>query len=277
MIKLKYNEKGNLTYLTFKSFENTGLVNHCFSTRIGGVSKGHFSELNLSLSRGDNRDNVIENYKIICNAIGANYNDVVMSRGQIHSTDLHCTTEIDRGKGIVIENDIGNVDGFVTNVPNIVLTTFHADCTPLFFLDKVKKVIGVSHAGWRGTVDKMAEKTIHKMKEVYGCRPSDIIAGIGPAIGSCCFEVDEPVVEEFRSKLDFANQYIYADIEDQKKGKYKIDLKKVNAEIMIRSGIKPENIEIEEICTKCHSELFFSHRGMGDFRGNMAAMMELRQ
>lgn len=271
---MKWNKKGSLVYLTFESFEKTGLVNHCFTTRKGGVSSGYFESLNLSRNRNDSEANVLQNYNIICSAIGSSSNDVVMSKKQIHSVTIHCATLSDRGKGINTHTDIIDTDGFVTNIPNVLLTTFHADCTPLFFLDTAKKVIGLSHAGWRGTVNGMALKTIEKMRLVYGSEPKDIIAGIGPAIGKCCFQVDAPVVSEFQNKLCFANEFIEADISE--KGKFKIDLPGINKRLMLEAGILEEAISVANICTKCNTDNFYSHRAMGEQRGNMAAMLGLR-
>lgn len=269
-----WNKKSDLEYLTFEHFEKTGLVNHCFTTRLGGYSKGCLSSLNLGIKREENREIIIKNYETICNAIGADYHHVVTSEKQIHSTEVYYAKEQDCGKGLMKENDVGEVDGFVTNKPHVLLTTFHADCTPLFFLDPKKKAIGVAHAGWRGTVNAIAQKTIEKMQQEFGTKAEDILAGIGPAIGACCFQVDRPVAEEFRKKLPFSEPWIEVDMSEE--GKFKIDLKSINRQLMLLAGVKEENIFVSECCTKCDTTHFFSHRAMGEERGNMAAMMELK-
>lgn len=266
-------EAGSVKYLTFSHFDAAQAVKHCFSTRIGGVSSGPFQAMNLGLTRGDSRDLVMENYRILCEAVGFDMHKTVMSKRQVHGSKIHCVTEADSGKGLYAENDLDGFDGLVTNMPGIVLITFHADCTPLYFFDPVKKVIGLAHAGWRGTVDGIAYEALKVMVEQYGCKAETILAGIGPAISTCCFEVDEPVVMEFERRLPFSVDYIFAD--RQKRGKYKIDLKGINAKIMELSGILKQNIEIAEECTKCNSQYFYSHRGMGESRGSMAAFLSL--
>lgn len=267
------NEKSGLKYITFESFENTGAVNHCVSTRMGGVSQGIYSSLNLSFSRGDSKENVMRNFEIICKVNNMDYKNIVMS-SQTHKTNIRHVNELDRGKGILYKSDIEDTDGLITNVPNVVLVTFFADCVPLLFLDPVKKVIALSHAGWRGTVDGIGRKTIEEMASVYGSKPKDILTAIGPSIGKCCFQVDKPVVMEFNEKLEFSSKYIIPDTNFE--SKYKIDLWGINYEIMKKAGILPKNISVSGLCTMCNSELLFSHRVMGNERGSLAALMELK-
>lgn len=264
-----HHKMGELEYFTFERFDRTGLVHHCFSTKKGGVSTGVYSSLNLGLSRGDDRDLVLENYKRICEANDIDMRNIVMAR-QTHQTNIKKVTEADRGTGFYREYDFENIDGFVTDCPGVALTVFFADCVPLYFLDPVKKVIGLTHAGWRGTVNGISTATVAAMEE-YGCHAEDILVGIGPSIGKCCFEVDAPVVSEFE-KLEFGKDYIQ---KDAKPGKYKIDLWGVNARLLQNCGIKKQNITVSGLCTQCHHDLFYSHRVMGDQRGSLAALMEL--
>ena len=144
-------EKGETPYLEFSLLRETGLVDHGFSTRLGGVSSGDFASLNLSFDRGDDPEAVRENFRRIGAAIGVRCEDMVLSQ-QTHTTNIRLVTEEDRGKGITKERDYTDVDGLVTNVPGICLVTSYADCVPLYFVDPVKKAIGLSHSGWRGTV-----------------------------------------------------------------------------------------------------------------------------
>lgn len=269
-MKLVKNKNG-AQYYVFESFEKTGLVNHCFSTRKGGVSKGCFESLNLSF-RNDKKENVIENYRLLCEAIGCDYNNTVFSN-QIHEDNLYEAKNDDRGKGLLKESDIIGYDGLYTNNKNIVLTTFYADCVPLFFLDVSKKVIAISHSGWKGTVKKIGAKTVDTLKKRYNSLEDDIIAGIGPSIGLCCFEVDKPVADVFLEKLPFCKKFI---IKEENKNKYRIDLQSINKQILINAGLKEKNIEVADLCTKCMSDIFYSHRVMGDERGSMAALMELK-
>lgn len=268
-MKLVKNENG-VQYYVFESFEKTGLVNHCFSTRKGGVSTGCYESLNLSF-REDKRENVIENYRLICSAMGSDYNNVVFSN-QVHEDKLYEVKEEDRGKGLLRESDIKGIDGLYTDKKNIILTTFYADCVPLFFLDTNKKVIALSHSGWKGTVKEIGRRTVEIFKEKYNSNLNDIIAGIGPSIGGCCFEVDKPVADIFEKELPFSKEFI----KKEENEKYKIDLQEINKQILINSGLKEENIELSGLCTKCNPDTFYSHRVMGAERGSLAGLMELK-
>ena len=263
---------GKLVYFTFEKFDNTGLVSHCFSTRKGGVSTGCFESLNLHF-REDKSENVIENYKILCSAIGVDYNDVVFSK-QIHSDTIYTVSQNDRGKGLLRESDIEDADGLITNEKNIVLTTFYADCVPIYFLDPIKKVICMAHSGWKGTVLQIGAKAISKMEKDYGSDRKNILVGIGPSIKKCCFEVEYPVVAEFESNIDFAKNFITKDM--QKEGKFKIDLQGIIEKTLTSVGVLPENIENSNICTKCNPDLFYSHRNMGAERGSLAGLIALK-
>ncbi len=262
--------KGDLTYITFPKLTATGIVRHAFSTRLGGVSKGQYSTMNLSFLNGDSRDNVLENYKILCDDIGVDINHLVLSR-QTHTSNVKCVDEKHLKTG-VFKDSFSDIDGLITNVPNVALVTQYADCTPLLFCDPVKKVIATSHAGWRGTVKEIGAVTVEKMVSEYGCLAKDIIACIGPCISSCCYEVDTPVYNEF-AKLSYLKlNDIFLNIAD---GKYKLNLVEANRQILINAGIKAENMDISDICTCCNSKLLHSHRATNGKRGNLAAIIEL--
>ncbi len=265
---LKINCKNKVTFLTFPSLEKHG-VKHGFSTKLGGVSEGIFATMNLSFSRGDDENAVMENYKRICEAIGTDYKRCVLSK-QTHTTNIRIITEDDIGKGIIKERDYDDVDGLITDIEGVTLVTQFADCVGLLFFDPVKKVIATSHAGWRGTVGKIGEKTVKLMQEKFGCNPKDICAGIAPSIGKCCFEVDLPVAEEFLNMAIGNKDKI---IHDDKNGKYHIDLWYTNYLTLLDAGLDPENISVTDLCTKCHPDIFFSHRATLGKRGNLAALI----
>ena len=180
-------QKNHLQYITFENLEKTNMVNHCFTTRLGGVSQGVYAQLNLSFTRGEEREKVLQNYHILCDTLGFDFNSFVLCH-QTHTTNIRVVTEQDRGMGVTKQSTIKDTDALITNIPNIQLVAFSADCTPIFLLDTNKKAIAVIHAGWRGTVNGIAKKTIEKMTQTYGTNPKDIIAGIGPCIGQCCFQ-----------------------------------------------------------------------------------------
>ena len=150
--------ESTVPFIAFKALESTQLVKHGFSTRLGGVSEGFLSTLNLGFGRGESDENVMENLKRICKSIGFDYRRLVTTN-QTHTTNIRVVTEEDAGKGIVIPRDYSDIDGLITNVVNLPLITYYADCVPLYFLDPVNKAIGLSHSGWRGTVGKIGAKT----------------------------------------------------------------------------------------------------------------------
>ena len=270
---MNVKEAGEVTYLTYPAFEKLEGIIHGFSTRLGGVSRGIYSSMNLSFTRGDEEEAVKENYRRIAQAIGFRTEDIVTS-DQTHTANVRKVTEADRGKGITVPRDYQDVDGMVTNVPGLILATFYADCVPLYFADPVKRVIGLSHSGWRGTVAKIGKVTVEKMKEEYGCHPEDILAAIGPSICQDCYEVSEDVIEEF--KTAFAGEYQERLYYKKKNGKYQLNLWEANRLIFLEAGIPEANISMPGICTCCNPEFLFSHRASHGKRGNLAAFLGLK-
>ncbi len=268
---LNIHKNGEVTYLTFPKIETAGGVKHAFSTRMGGVSKGNFSTMSFGFSLGDNKEAVIENYRRFCKAFGADSSMAVLSQ-QTHTANLRVVTAEDIGKGIFKERDYSDIDGLVTNEKGIVLVTQYADCTPLAFYDPVKKVVATSHAGWRGTVKEIAAGTVKLMASRFGCNPANILCGIGPNIGKCCYEVDDPVINEI-NKLEYLDREKCYDIKGG--GKYMLDLREVNRQILIHSGISPQNIDVADLCTCCNSDVFHSHRATKGKRGTLAMMIAL--
>ncbi len=263
-----------VTYLTFPILEETGLVRHLFSTREGGVSKGIYASMNLSYSRGDEKEAVDENFRRIAEVFDSSPERMVCSR-QTHTTNIRLVTEADCGKGTVKETDYEDVDGLITNIPDIILGTFYADCVPLYFVDTRKKAIGLAHSGWRGTVERMGEHMLRTMKNAYGTRPEDVVAAVGPSICQACYEVSEDVAETFREKAPKEWKYIIKNGKEE--GKYQLDLQKANQLILINAGVPEEQIAVSDICTCCNSKIMFSHRASEGKRGNLGAFMELRK
>ena len=187
-------ERFGVPYLSYPMLENTGIVNHGFSTKLGGVSKGHCATMNISTTRGDDPEAIAENKRRIAAAIGVEVEDMTFTH-QTHTTNVAVVREENRGTRFM------ETDGMVTNVPGICLVTFYADCVPLYFVDPVKKAIGMSHSGWRGTVGKIGKVTIEKMTEVYGSNPEDLVVAIGPSICQDCYEVSEDVIEQFKANF----------------------------------------------------------------------------
>ena len=271
---LTVKENRGVTYLSFPILEDTGLVSHAFSTRLGGVSKGDFATMNFSFTRGDDRDDVLENYRRMAAALGMDRERMVLT-WQTHTTNVRRVTEEDEGKGIVRDRDYRDVDGLITDIPGITLVTFFADCVPLYFLDPVHKAIGLSHSGWRGTVKRMGQVTVDAMKEAFGTRPEDIIACIGPSICGDCYEVGEEVADEFADA--FHEKYHDVILLKKQNGKYQLDLWKANEIVLKKAGIKGDNLAVTNICTYCNPQLLFSHRRTAERRGNLCAFLSLKE
>ena len=266
-------EKNGVRYLQFPALIETGVCRHLFSTRMGGVSKDHLGTMNLSYTRGDEKENVDENFRRIAGVLDCAMEDFVLSH-QTHTTNVKMVTEKDKGRGIIKELGYTDIDGLITNEPGIVLSTFYADCVPLFIVDPVKKAIGLSHSGWRGTVEKMGKVTIQKMTEEYGSNPEDIIAAIGPSICVDCYEVSMDVADAFKEAFKEADNLEQIVIPKSNE-KAQLDLWQANLAVFLEAGVKRENIILPDICTACNKELLFSHRASNGKRGNLGAFLML--
>lgn len=267
-------------YLTFPAIEKTGVVRHLMSTRLGGVSEGDLWSMNVSFSRGDKAENVNENFRRIAGALGCGTGDFVFS-DQTHTTNIRHVTAADKGKGLLRPKDYTDVDGMITEEPGLVLSTFYADCVPLLFVDPVKRAIGLSHSGWKGTAGGMGRKTVEAMEKAFGSRPEDILAGIGPSICQDCYEVSQDVAEAFRILFSREEMKRVKGIKeeqillDKKNGKYQLDLWKANEAVCLSAGIRPEHISVTDICTCCNPAYLFSHRASNGKRGNLGMFVVL--
>ena len=259
-----------VAYLTFDALDNIPFVKHCFSSRLGGVSIGEFRSLNMSFGRGDSDENVTENYKRLCSAVGIKYETLVAS-SQDHHTYVRRVGEEHRGIGIFKPKDMTSVDGLITNEKEVALVTYFADCTPLLFVDRRNHAIGAAHAGWRGTVGRIAAETVSKMSGEFGTRPKDLIVTVGPAIGKCCYEVDEPVAAHFYALGLESEKFIF----EKGGGKFMLDLPEANKQILMDLGVPEDNIIKSDVCTKCNSDLIWSHRATGGKRGGMCAILSV--
>lgn len=266
-------EKDGVFFLAFEKLEQTGLVNHGFSTRLGGVSTGPFASMNFTLTQGDDPAAVAENYRRMAKALGVDEKRMVISY-QTHTTNIRLVTDMDAGKGLIRERDYSDVDGLITNCPGITLVTFYADCVPLYFLDPKKKAIGLSHSGWKGTAADMAGKTVEAMKQAFGTHPEDLIVGIGPSICQDCYEVSSDVAEQFQKA--FPEVWHKELLTAKAAGKYQLDLWRANELLLRNAGVRREQIAVSNLCTCCNSSLLFSHRASKGKRGNLGAFLSLR-
>ncbi len=256
-------KNGDLCYYKIDSFEKSGLVQCCFTTKRGGVSKGVFSSMNLRINSDDEIEKVRKNYEIIAAELGMDVKKMVLSK-QVHKTDIIDVTEEHIGNGLCRKNVFTSADALVTNIKNIPLVTFFADCVSVFLLDTKKQVLALAHSGWRGTAFNITGLTVKHMCEHYSSEPDDIIAAVGPSIRQCCFEVGEEVAE------NFSDEFVdYSGIKPH------VDLQGAIKKQLINSGINGDSITDSGLCTCCRNDEFFSHRVMGDKRGTMAAIAML--
>ncbi len=268
-MSFQHLEKNGLTILIAEQLSAGGVV-HGFSTRPGGVSAPPFDSLNLGLGRGDDVSCVRENFRRFCAAIGADEAKLVCSR-QVHGDAVRVVTQVDAGKGLDFTRDY-DVDALITDVPALPLVIFSADCIPVLLHDPVRSVVGACHAGWRGTALGIAEKTVKKMQQAFGCRPSDLHCAIGAGISRCCFETDADVPQAMREALGAQAEGF---IEALGNARYRVDLKGMNRHWLMRAGVDEANIEISDDCTACNQALFYSHRRVGNARGSLAAIIQL--
>lgn len=262
-----------LPYLSFSSYEALPYIRHMFTTREGGVSKGIYESLNLSFTRGDDETAVLENYRRVAQALGTTIDHIVTS-DQTHTTNVRPVGKEDLGKGITRPRDYKDVDGMITDQPGVLLATFYADCVPLYFVDPVHKVIGLSHSGWRGTVGRMGQATVDAMERSFGSQPKDLLCAIGPSICQDCYEVSQDVAEAFVSAFPTHEKEI---LRAGAPGKYLLDLWKANEIVLTEAGVLKEHIDLAGLCTCCKSGLLFSHRASKGKRGNLGAFLMLTE
>ena len=238
-------------------------VRHGFSTRLGGVSPAPWDSLNLGISRGDSDENVWENYRRFCAAVGVAPESTVFTQ-QTHSENIRQVTDQDAGKGLLHPRDYTDVDALITDCPGLSLVVFSADCGTILLFDPVHRAIGAVHAGWRGTAAGIAAKTALKMHDAFGTEPADLLCALGPSIGPCCFETDGDVPA---AKAD--------PFMTRRGKKWHIDLKGINAHWLQSLGVT--SIDVCPHCTACRQELYWSHRKVGNARGAQIALLALEE
>lgn len=267
---MNLNFKNALCYLTFKELDKYDFIKHAYTTRLGGISENEFKSLNFSFASKDNKDCVNENYNIFCDSIGIDrYNLAVTS--QVHENKICVVTKKNMKSGDEIFTSFEDTDGLITSEYEIGLVTSHADCCAIYMIDINKKIIGLAHAGWRGTVKNIAGKLAEKFINHYNSSPDDIISALGPSIGGCCFEVEKSLLDNFYS-LDIPSTYMHS---CENSERIRIDLLEVNRQLLLKAGIKDKNIFKSDICTMCNHDLLFSHRATKGKRGTNIAYLSL--
>lgn len=257
--------------LQLKSWENIDpSVVAGFTTKIGGFSDAPFQSFNMGLHVGDDPKLVVQNREKLANEIGFPTSNWVCSE-QVHDADILKVTSNHAGKGVYIyEQGITGTDGLYTREKNLLLTLCFADCVPLYFTAPQYGLIGAAHAGWKGTVKDIGGNMIRIWDTEENVSPEDIHIVIGPAIGSCCYIVDNYVIDKVKEVLSF-NEYIPYKLVSE--GQYSLDLKLLNQLLLVQSGVPKENIQVSSYCTSCEKELFFSHRRDKGNSGRMASFI----
>ena len=251
-----------LEYFVLESFTQLGIP-HGFFTRQGGCSPKPWSSLNLATSVGDTKENVLENRRRILEVLRRPLNSIY-DTWQIHGTNIVVT---ENARSITTPHV--KADGIITKNQNVTLMMLFADCVPVILFDPRKKIIGIAHAGWKGTLDRIAEKLVWKMETTFGSDPKEIWAVIGPSIGPDHYEVGENVSQQVKTKLGVIANHSLTEINHR----YHFDLWSANERILKETGIL--RIEIAHECTACNIEKWFSHRAEGGSTGRFAGVVSL--
>jgi polyphenol oxidase len=236
----------------FENLSRIPGVVHGITTRAGGVSQGRCASLNVSYSVGDAADNVDENLRRVAETLGTR-REALFAAYQVHGREVSVVDPDTPGRP--------TCDVLVTQSPERTLMLRFADCTPVLLADLRRGAVAAVHAGWRGSAVRAAAAAVQALREVFGSDPRDIAAGIGPAIGPCCYTVGDDVREAFSDR-----PHLFSD--------GKLDLWEANRQALVEAGVPAENIEVAGICTRCESERFFSHRANhGQPAGRFAALI----
>jgi YfiH family protein len=269
---------------------------HGFSTRLGGLSRAYCpdgtpGELNLGFTASDSREAVIENRRLLAEAVTGNRSTPIVPLRQFHSNLIVIV-----GKDDAVRESPRKADGAITATPGLLLAIQTADCIPVLVADRKSRVVAAFHAGWRGTVKHIVELGVGRMRLEFGCRPEDLVAAIGPGNGQCCYSVGEEVLSEFESQFAYARE-LFREVfdSDPVRTRYPmlfltqrapghspigpalhLDLIEANRRQLLDAGLKPSAISITGGCTSCHTDLFFSHRTSHGHTGRMMSVIGIR-
>lgn len=261
---MKEEKYGVVPFWQFESFPN-GFVQHAVFTRQGGVGIAPFDTLNLSVSVPDHKATVYTNRRLAYGLFGRD-TDTVVHAHLVHGDTVAVVTQADNGSWI------SHVDGILTNEPGCALTMNYADCTPIFLVDPINKAIGLGHAGWQGAIKDLPGAMVRQMQAAFGTNPADVLVGIGPCIGVCCYEVDEPVISQVQAKFGKGEELL---VMQREKARPHFDLVRANQINLEKVGVR--HIETSGFCTACRTDLFFSHRAEKGRTGRFGTMLVLRE
>jgi polyphenol oxidase len=261
---MPFTQVGELRYYQFDLLRLPGLV-HAVFTRHGGVSPIPWISLNLGGLSGDKKENVVENRRRIFEAVGMPV-ESIYDAWQVHGTDIICS-----GKPRPLDLAHVKADGIITDNPKVTLFMRFADCVPILLFDPVRRVVGLAHAGWQGTIHQIARITVERMASEYGSNPGDILAAIGPSIGPDHYEIGPDVASQVKAAFsDDPAQFLA-----ERDGKTFFDLWRTNQVILEKTGIK--QVQIAGLCTACHTEDWYSHRAEQGKTGRFGALIALKE
>jgi len=270
---LQENRIGDIEILSYFRFEAHRGVTNVVTTRAGGRSTGAYGSLNLGLHVGDEPDTVLENRALLAQALALEPESFTLAE-QVHKTKVAVVKAPHAGRGAVTEDDaLARTDAMITRIPDVPLMVLVADCVALSFYDPQRDAVGLAHAGWRGTLAHIAGVTVRRMERAFDTDPENLIVGVSPAIGREHYTVGEDVFSAFRDEFGGggAEEFIHQGSD----GTFSIDLPGINTWELRECGILPENIEASGLCTACHPERFYSHRGSGGTTGRFANIVML--
>jgi hypothetical protein len=283
-------------WLTVPAWERMNWLWHGFSTRRGGLSRAYCAEdapgeLNLGFTAEDDRQTVAQNRRLFAQAVSGDLSTPLVDVHQIHSNLvlLACTADASR-------EHPQSADGLMTSEPSLLICVKTADCIPILVADRKQRAVAAFHAGWRGTVQRIVESGIGRMRLQFGSRPEDLVAAIGPGIGPCCYSVGEEVLSSFESQFAYARS-LFREVYDSDPVRTKypmlfmtqrapghssigpslhLNLVEANRRQLLAAGLKPRAIHLVGGCTSCHRELFFSHRGSAGHAGRMMSVIGIK-
>ena len=267
------HEQNDLAYFSYNLFSPFQHMFSAVSSRVGGVSVEPYASLNLALSVGDDLTSVMTNRGLLCNEIGIEVDAMTVAQ-LVQGTHIEVVTRSSRGLAVAEKAQrFVDTDGLITNLADVPLFIFIADCAALSFFDPKRKVIGLGHAGWRGTVGGIARKMVEAMNAAFDCNPSDILVGISPSIGPCCYQVREDVIAAFQEAFPGQASAFFV---QQPDGSTHLDMWTALTCQLRSSGIHEEHIELAGICTACRTDIFYSNRAEGGRTGRFTGMITLR-
>jgi YfiH family protein len=264
----RINKIHSIQYYESSLLSECDFLTHAFCTRLGGASEDDYASLNMSFKEGDLESKVLQNWHRLAMAFAIPL-DQFLTLNQVHGNDIFVIKPF----GDYFPSDGAlNFDAIVTSRTNLAICIKTADCVPVFIVDRVKKIIAVIHAGWKGTALEITAKVIRLLIEKYGSSPREILTAIGPSIGQCCFEVDSATANAFFEQKN-NEAFLFP---GARPNKWMLDLAEANRQQILNCNIPEANIDVSNLCTSCRQDLFFSHRGSGGITGRQVNFMMIK-